>query len=152
MDWMLNYLPQVLMSIGIIALIIEVVVLGFATFILFFIGLALFITGLSMYLGWLDASVNMAMWSSIILTFGFALILWKPFKKLQNKQVTQDTSSDFAQETFVLTGDVNRTSNDVLHAYSGINWKVRSEQPLTAGQTVKVVKTEVGILWVIAVN
>lgn len=152
MDWVLNYLPQILMSVGVIALIIEVVVLGFAIFIFFFIGLALFITGLSMYLGWLDASVNMAIWSSIILTLVFALILWRPFKKLQNKQATQDTSSDFAQETFVLTGEVNRTSNDVLHAYSGINWKVRSEQPLQAGQVVKVVKTEVGILWVKAVD
>lgn len=152
MDWTLNYLPHIFMSIGIITLIIEVTVLGFATFIFFFAGLAVFLTGFAMYIGILDTSVNMAIWSSVILTALLAAVLWAPLKKMQNKQAKQDNASDFAQQTFVLTGDIDSTTNDVLYSYSGINWKVRSQQPLQQGQQVKVVKTEVGIMWVEATD
>ncbi|MFH0265418.1 NfeD family protein [Vibrio rumoiensis] len=152
MDWIVSYLPQVLMTVGVIALIVEVVVLGFATFIFFFIGLSLVISGFCMYMGWIDATLHYALWTNIILTIVFALVLWRPFKQLQNRQTKQDYQSDFAQQTFVLKGDVNSTSDDVTHAYSGIHWKVRSMQPLSAGQTVKVVKMEVGVMWVEAIN
>ncbi|WP_089138605.1 NfeD family protein [Vibrio rumoiensis] len=152
MDWIVSYLPQVLMTVGVIALIVEVVVLGFATFIFFFIGLSLVISGFCMYMGWIDATLHYALWTNIILTIVFALVLWRPFKQLQNRQTKQDYQSDFAQQTFVLKGDVNSTSDDVTHAYSGIHWKVRSMQPLREGQTVKVVKMEVGVMWVEAIN
>ncbi|MFH0256977.1 NfeD family protein [Vibrio rumoiensis] len=152
MDWIVSYLPQVLMTVGVIALIVEVVVLGFATFIFFFIGLSLVISGFCMYMGWIDATLHYALWTNIILTIVFALVLWRPFKQLQNRQTKQDYQSDFAQQTFVLKGDVNSTSDDVTHAYSGIHWKVRSIQPLREGQTVKVVKMEVGVMWVEAIN
>ncbi|SDG81108.1 hypothetical protein SAMN04488136_10344 [Vibrio xiamenensis] len=148
MNGLLDYLPELLMAAGIVALAIEVGLLGFSTFILFFVGVAVFLTGLAMEFGWLEAGVNQAMWSSIVLTFMLALLLWKPLKAMQNRSVTDETHSDFAQQTFVLTGDIDRTSDDVLYAYSGINWKVRSQTPLRRGQTVKVVKTEVSVMWV----
>ncbi|HCH01602.1 MAG TPA: activity regulator of membrane protease YbbK [Vibrio sp.] len=152
MDWIVSYLPQVLMAVGVIALIVEVVVLGFATFIFFFIGLSLVISGFCMYMGWIDATIHYAIWTNIILTIVFAAVLWRPFKQLQNRQTKQNYQSDFAQQTFVLKGNVDANTDDVTHAYSGIQWKVRSEQPLMEGQKVKVVKMEVGIMWVEAIN
>ena len=145
---LLDYLPQILITCGIVALAVEVAVLGFATFILFFLGLGLLATGLMMQFGWLAVDINHTMWSITIITFGSALLLWKPLRRMQSKPDTNKIESDFAQETFQLTGDVNSGSNDVLYSYSGINWKVRSRSPLVKGQWVKVVETEVGVLWV----
>lgn len=152
MDWLLNYLPQVLMTIGILALILEVVILGFATFIFFFVGLSFVISGFCMYMEWLPNTLSVAVWANIILTLVLALVLWRPFKSLQNKPVLQKTSSDFAQITFLLEKDINAHQSDVFYAYSGINWQVKSEQPLCAGQQVKVIKMEVGTMWVEAIN
>lgn len=145
---LLDYLPQLLMTSGIVALAVEVAVLGFATFILFFLGLGLLATGLMMQFGWLSVDINHAMWSVSIITLGSALLLWKPLRRMQNTPDTRKNESDFAQKTFQLTGDVDSESNDVLYSYSGINWKVRSHSPLTKGQWVKVIETEVGVLWV----
>ena len=154
MTSLLDYLPELLMSLGIIALIIEVAVLGFATFILFFVGLSLLATGIAMQMGWLSVNVTTAIWANLVVTFVLALVLWKPLKKLQNRSgsTADNEPSDFAQQTFVLTGDVNAHSDDVFYAYSGINWKVRSDQPLTQGTKVKVVKIEVSVMWVKPVN
>ena len=145
---LLDYLPQILITCGIVALAVEVAVLGFATFILFFLGLGLLLTGLMMQFSWLAVDINHAMWSVSIITLGSALLLWKPLRRMQNKPDNNKIESDFAQETFQLTGDVDSESNDVLYSYSGINWKVRSRSPLTKGQWVKVVETAVGVLWV----
>ncbi|WP_105903456.1 NfeD family protein [Vibrio gangliei] len=152
MEWIASYLPQVLMTLGVIALIIEAAVLGFATFILFFVGLSFVISGFSMYMGWLPDTVNSAIWSNIIFTAALAVVLWRPLKQLQNKPSTQKLTSDFAQKTFVLDANVDADSETILHSYSGITWKVKSETPLAAGQKVKVVKTEVGVMWVEAVQ
>ena len=153
MDWIVSYLPQVLMALGTIALIIEIAVFGFSTFLLFFVGLALFCTGLAIQFNLIEASLHHAVWLSGALTCIFALILWRPLKRLQN-QPSDETlkSSDFAQITFVLTDDINASSDTVVHAYSGINWNVRSQQLLSKGQTVKVIRHDVGILWVESVE
>ncbi len=148
MGMLTDHLADLLMAAGIAALVVEVGLLGFATFILLFVGIALFLTGLAMTLGWLDSTITTAIWSSVVLTCMLAVLLWKPLKRLQNRSSTAEQASDFAQQTFVLTGDVDSTTEDVLYAYSGINWKVRSQTPLHRGQTVKVVKTEVSVMWV----
>ncbi|CAM3980956.1 hypothetical protein VA7868_02527 [Vibrio aerogenes CECT 7868] len=152
MVWVIAHFPEVLMTLGVLLLVIEVAVFGFATFILFFIGLAVFLTGLMMQFGWLDVTMNAALWSSALLSLGLALILWKPLHLLQNRASSQSSQSDFAQLTFRLSGDVDMASDDVVYPYSGINWKVRSEKPLKQGQIVRVVKTEVSIFWVEAVE
>jgi inner membrane protein len=145
---LIDYLPQILIAAGIFALAIEVMVLGFSTFILFFLGLGCFITGLTMQFAWQEANITHAIWSISIITFASALFLWKPLRKMQSQTSTEKNESDFAQITFELTGHVNSTSDDVLYQYSGINWKVRSRTPLSKGQWVKVVDTDVSVLWV----
>ncbi|SHO54338.1 hypothetical protein VQ7734_00052 [Vibrio quintilis] len=136
------------MTLGVLLLVIEVAVFGFATFILFFIGLAVFLTGLMMQFGWLDVTMNVALWSSALLSLGLALVLWKPLHLLQNRASSQSPQSDFAQLTFRLSGDVDMASDDVVYPYSGIDWKVRSDKPLRQGQMVRVVRTEVSVFWV----
>lgn len=152
MVWVIDHFAQVMMALGVFLLVLEVAVFGFATLILLFIGLAVFLSGLMMQFGWLNETVNSVLWSSSLLSFGLALVLWKPLRLLQNKSPTQSLESDFARLTFRLSGDVDMASEDVVYPYSGIQWKVKSEKPLKQGQMVRVVKTEVSVFWVEAVD
>ncbi|MBH0050516.1 NfeD family protein [Pseudoalteromonas sp. SWYJZ19] len=147
MDFITQNLPQTLMVLGIVALIIEVAVLGLSTFILLFFGLSLFLTGLLMSFGILPDSLTTALWSNAIVTAGLAVVLWKPLKQMQNRVDKKQVNSDFAELTFVLTSDVTEQGL-TTHQYSGISWKLKSEQPISDGTEVLVTKKEVGVMWV----
>lgn len=145
-----NNLPEALMILGVLALIIEVAVLGMSTFILLFLGMSLFTSGLMMNFNLLDDSLTTALWSNTLITAGFALFLWKPLKRMQNNVDKKGVQSDFAELDFVLADDVDENGL-TMHLYSGISWKLKSTQPLSAGTHVKVVKKEVGTMWVEAI-
>ena len=142
-----NNLPEALMILGVLALIIEVAVLGMSTFILLFLGMSLFTSGLMMNFNLLDNSLTTALWSNTLITAGFALFLWKPLKRMQNQVDKKGVQSDFAELDFVLADDVDE-SGLTMHLYSGISWKLKSKQPIPAGTHVQVVKKEVGTMWV----
>ncbi|WP_419812109.1 NfeD family protein [Bacterioplanoides sp.] len=140
-------MAEILMVVGLAALIIEVAVLGFATFVLLFLGASLLITGLAMNFGLLDTTLVTALWSNALLTTVLALGLWKPLRRMQNNVESKEVNSDFATDTFILEVDVDIQGN-TTRAYSGVQWKLKSQQPISAGTLVKVVKTEVGVMWV----
>jgi len=150
MEYIVNNLPEALMILGVIALIIEVAVLGLSTFILLFLGISLFSTGLMMNVGLLETSLTSALWSNTLITSACAVLLWKPLKRIQNNVDSKDINSDFAELNFIIKNDVDDLGL-TTHAYSGINWKLKSHQPLPAGTHVKVIKKEVGVLWVEAI-
>jgi membrane protein implicated in regulation of membrane protease activity len=147
MDFILQNLPQALMVLGIIALIIEVAVLGLSTIILLFFGLSLLITGFSMSIGILPDSLTTALWSNTVVTAILAIGLWKPLKKMQNRVDTKPVTNDFAELTFTLDGDVT-DQGLTTYNYSGISWKLKSEQAISAGTRVYVMKKDVGVMWV----
>lgn len=147
MELITQNLPQALMVFGIIALIIEVAVLGLSTIILLFLGLSLFSTGLMMSMGILPDTLPTALWSNTIATTSLALVLWKPFKRMQEHVDKKQINSDFAELTFILQTDLSPQS-EVLYQYSGINWHLKSKQPISAGTEVMVIKKEVGVMWV----
>ncbi|NNG45206.1 NfeD family protein [Pseudoalteromonas sp. NEC-BIFX-2020_002] len=147
MDLITNNLPEVLMILGIAALIIEVAVLGMSTFILLFLGMSLFATGLMMNFSILDNSLTTALWSNTLVTAALAALLWKPLKRMQENVDTKEVKSDFAELDFILNSHVDEQGLST-HSYSGISWKLKSHQPLSAGTHVKVVKKEVGVMWV----
>ncbi|KTF16643.1 NfeD family protein [Pseudoalteromonas sp. H105] len=150
MEFIVNNLPEALMIIGVIALIIEVAVLGLSTFILLFLGISLFSTGLMMNVGLLEASMTTALWSNTLITSACAILLWKPLKRMQDNVDNKEVKSDFAELDFIIKADVNDLGL-TTHAYSGIDWKLKSHQPLCAGTHVKVIKKEVGVMWVEAI-
>jgi membrane protein implicated in regulation of membrane protease activity len=56
-------------------------------------------------------------------------------------------NSDFAELAFTLEQDIDE-HNGYKYAYSGIEWLVKSKQPLNKGSQVRVVKKDVGVFWV----
>jgi membrane protein implicated in regulation of membrane protease activity len=151
MDGLISY-PYALIIIGIVLITLEAVVFGFATLFLIFIGLGCFTTALLMWIGILDSTFLAAVASVSIATLVYAVSLWKPLHRLQNKQ------QDPTRQTNTLDGLSFRLpeplsiTNPVSYRYSGVSWQVLLEsghtQELPAGAEVEVYRTEVGKLFV----
>ena len=151
MTWMTDNIPLLLIVLGIALLAIEVGILGFTVFILFFLGLASIATGLLMMIGLLSETLVAAFGGIAVLGLVFAVALWKPLKKMQDSGGHGEVKGDFIGYSFQLATDVGPTEFG-SHRMSGVDWKVRSENPLAAGTMVEVVKAEVGMLTVTKKN
>lgn len=147
MGFLLQNLAESLMVLGVLALIIEIAVLGFSTFVLFFFGLSLLVTGALMTFGILTPDASTAFWSNAVLTALLTIVLWKPLKSAQSKTDDKQVKSDFADHSFVLDANVD-SKGESLYQYSGISWKLKSLQPIEKGTHVRITKMEVGVLWV----
>ncbi|SMY33992.1 hypothetical protein PMAL9190_01441 [Photobacterium malacitanum] len=144
---MFSNIPQTLVTLGLLALIIEVLILGCSTLVLLFFGVAMLLTSGLIYIGLIDANWLSTISTLAIITLLLTIALWKPLKKLQNKSTQTEINSDFATIQFELEEDL-LPSTVYNFNYSGIQWNVKSTSPIDKGVIVKVVKKEVGILWV----
>ncbi|MEN8769901.1 MAG: NfeD family protein [Glaciecola sp.] len=151
MSWFEQNLAETLFIIGLIILIVEVTVLSFSTIILFMIGAATIITSVTMYIGVISDDLLNALLIIAVLTAILALVLWKPFKGLQNIQENKPVTSDLVGFTFVLAQDVEPNSV-VKYKYSGIDWKLISPTVIRAQTKVKVIAVNVGEWEIIALN
>lgn len=136
-----------LLIMGVLLLVVEVMFFGFTTFFLLFIGISCLITGLLMSLSVIPDTALSALSSvsvfSIIIAFGF----WKPLKKLQKPDNNNEIEVGLVGHKFILTSDVS-PNKSIDYKYSGVNWIVKSLEEIDAGQSVKVIKLEVGVLLV----
>lgn len=147
METLNAYLPTLLIFLGLAMLAIEVGVLGFSIMILFFIGLGCLATGLLMLVSIIPQTLVGALAGSGILSLLTAIVLWKPLKRLQDSSVNKPVTSDLIGYEFVLDTDIsNNAPGDIK--FSGITWKVVSDQDLAKGTKVEVTGTAVGKLTV----
>ncbi|MDK2778381.1 MAG: NfeD family protein [Pseudomonadota bacterium] len=147
MDILLHKLPETLMICGIAAIVIEVAVLSFSTFILFFFGAALLLTGLTINFGLLPEDFMTALLSVGGLTPLLALILWLPLKSVQHSLAQDSLYGAWLWRKFVLEKDVD-SSGDSHYSSSGVNWRLKSYEPLNKGTLVEVTKVDHDVLWV----
>lgn len=144
---MFSNIPQTLVTLGLLALIIEVLILGCSTLVLLFFGVAMLLTSGLIYIGLIDANWLSTISTLAIITLLLTIALWKPLKKSQNKSAQTEINSDFATIQFELEKDL--LPSTLYHFnYSGIQWNIKSTSAIDKGVIVKVVKKEVGILWV----
>lgn len=149
MEWLASNFSTLLVFLGIVLLVIEVGLLGFSVFLLFFIGLACIVTGGLIMLGLVNDTLVAAFGSIAVFSVLFAVVLWKPLKKIQDSTEANNVKGDFIGHAFRLEQDVS-SSRYGRYRLSGIEWQVRSEQPLAAGTEVEIVRVEVGLLTVAA--
>lgn len=147
MEAMNDYLPTALVFLGLALLAIEVGVLGFSIVVLFFIGIGCLLTGLLMMINLLPQTLVAALAGSAVFSLLSAIALWKPLKKLQNNTESKSVTSDIIGTEFVLDGDVS-SGNSAEVNYSGITWKVQSDEDIPKGARVEVIRTAVGVLTV----
>jgi membrane protein implicated in regulation of membrane protease activity len=146
-EWLTQYLAETIVAIGLLLLTVEVVILGFATFILFFMGLAMVLTGTALWLEVLPHSYNSVLMSTALLTAILAFSLWKPLKRMQGDTESKVVDSDFVGVCFIAEQAISLRENPD-YKFSGIMWKLKSEQEIEANTEVKIIKAEVGTLWV----
>lgn len=144
---MFSNISQTLMVLGLLALIIEVLILGCSTLVLLFFGIAMLLTSGLIYIGIIEANWISTLSTLAIITLLLTIALWKPLKKSQNKPTKTDVNTDFAVITFKLEKDLLPSERYTFN-YSGIQWLIKSTATIEKGVKVKVVKKEVGVLWV----
>ena len=149
MTWLTDNFATLLVVLGVLLLVLEVAAFGFSLFILFFIGLACILAGILMALGVLPQTLVVAFGSVAVLTLVLAFALWKPLKRMQDHGGNKEIRRDFIGDSFTLASPVSSTQTS-LHRMSGVDWKVKSDVPISAGTIVEVVKVEVGELTVAA--
>lgn len=144
---MFSNISQTLLVLGLLALIIEVLILGCSTLVLLFFGIAMLLTSGLIYIGIIDANWISTLSTLAIITLLLTIALWKPFKKLQNKPAKTDVNTDFAVITFKLEKDLLPSERYTFN-YSGIQWLIKADTTIAKDVTVKVIKKEVGVFWV----
>ncbi len=143
MEWLMASLGYILIFLGIALLAVEMLVFAFSSFIFFFIGLACLITGLFILLGLLPLNLILALISVGILSGLLALLLWKPLKDMQSHVDHTPASGNLVGHSFVLNGDV-APGQTINYRHEGIEWRVKSEQPIAVGTEVEVTVASVG--------
>ncbi len=115
-----------------------------------FIGLSALITAGLFHFSVFEPSVLTAFLSVSVISMLTAVILWRPLKKLQTNVDTTKAKSDLVGHQFMLSTPVSPTENPNYH-YSGINWKLTSDEAIEAGVKVEVVIADVGVFHIKAV-
>jgi len=115
------------------------------------LGLASLTTALFVQLGWLTGNWPLLLTVLAGLTFGYALLIWRPMRKLMKRSASPDAAvSDWIGLTLQLPADFDADTMPFLH-YSGVRWRVHPHDPtetLQALQSVIVVRASVGEVWV----
>lgn len=140
-------MQEALLIIGVLLLVVEVIFFGFATFYLLFIGLSCMLTGLLMSVSIIPENTVSALSFVSIFSIIIAAGLWKQLKKMQTPADKNEIEVGLVGHKFELTSDLS-PSKPLKYRYSGVDWIVKSSEEINAGQTVKVINLEVGVLLV----
>ena len=131
-----------------VCLIVELSLLGMSGPLLF-VALGSVITGVLMSLGIIH-SFGIALVTLGGVSLASAALLWGPLKRLQNKEVGPETSSDMVGKVIPVTARITQTDGRV--SYSGVEWLARldssSSEPIEAESRVKVTSVDGTILMV----
>ncbi|QMV16404.1 NfeD family protein [Vibrio spartinae] len=147
MDFIIAHLVQVLAVTGLILLVVEVLVLGASTFVLLLVGMGLLLASLSMYFEWIPTTWQWALVATTFYTLLSGGVLWPIFKRAQKKPEHTNVHSDLIGHTFVLPQDTT-PEKPTSYRFSGIEWRLITQAPLTKGTLVEVIHLQVGELFI----
>lgn len=131
-----------------ICLIVELTFLGISGPLLF-VALGSLLTGLFVSLGLIhEFSIAVVLLAG--LSVSSTALLWEPLKKMQNREVGPETSSDMVGKILLVTNRITQTDGRV--SYSGVDWLARlddsSIEPIETESRVEVTSVDGTILMV----
>lgn len=134
-----QHLDYFFYALAAILMLVDLSILGLSG-PLIFIGIGSLFTGLFISVGWVS-ELNIAVALFAVLSIASAAILWRPLKKLQDREVGPETSSDMVGKVLRATMPITATEGRVF--YSGVEWLARldsaSTEPVAANSQVIVV-------------
>ena len=151
-EYIAGHHAEVFYFVAGISLIIELTITGLSGPLLF-VAFASLLTGLSIDLGLISG------WETEIFVLGIlsaaiTLVLWKPFKNLQNDSDGSDSSSDMIGKQVPVSAEITAASGSIR--YSGINWNSRLVEgvstPIAEGQNCIITAVDGNIMIVEAVE
>ncbi|MGB1237335.1 MAG: NfeD family protein [Pseudomonadales bacterium] len=151
MSFLTDDLAQTLIVTGVLLLVLEILVLGFATFYLFFVGLGAIAAGAIFLAGLMEVSLLSAFFLVAAFSVLAALLLWRPLKHMQRNRKPQAVTSDLVGHRFTLQQSL-AVGDTQDYAYSGIRWKLYCTQAIAANTEVEVVELSVGRMRIAAVK
>ena len=129
-----------------ICLLVELSLLGMSGPLLF-VAIGSVITGVLMSLGIIH-SFGIALVALGGISLASAAFLWVPLKKLQNKEVGPETSSDMVGKIVPVTARITQADGRV--SYSGVEWLARldssSSEPIEPESRAQVTSVDGTIL------
>jgi inner membrane protein len=131
-----------------ICLLVDLSILGMSGPLLF-IGIGALITGAFLSLGLLEHfSASLAVFAGF--SAASAALLWAPLKRLQNKEVGPEITSDMVGKIIPASARITKTDGRVY--YSGVEWLARldssSDEPIEAETQVRVTSVDGTIMLV----
>ncbi|SBS29639.1 hypothetical protein MAQ5080_01457 [Marinomonas aquimarina] len=145
MEFLSSYFIEALAILGLALLAIEVLVLGMSTLVLLLTGLGLLLTALSMYLGWLPSTWQWALMATTGYTVLLGVVLWPLFKRIQTPSQHKAVQSDLIGHSFYLPMATS-AKQPGSYRFSGVDWRLVSQQPIAEGTLVEVIDVQVGTL------
>jgi len=143
MEFFIDNHDKLLYVLGALSLVIELSIMGLSGPLLFF-ALGCIFTGFLVTLGMVSS------WEYEALSVGvtsilFAIVLWKPLKKLQGKGIAADTSSDMIGKQVPVSETISKNAGSIR--FSGINWQARLAEDVDTievneGQRVEIIGVE----------
>lgn len=131
-----------------VCLLVELALLGLSGPLLF-VALGSLLTGIFISLG-LIHTFSVAIVLLAGLSVASAALLWGSLKKLQNKEVGPETSSDMVGKVLSVTARITQVDGRV--SYSGVEWLARldsaTSEPIEAESRVEVTSVDGTILMV----
>ena len=149
-EYFSQHLDYFFFALAGICLLVDLSLLGMAG-PLIFIGIGALLTGLLLTLGLLEHfSASLAIFAGF--SAASAALLWAPLKRLQNKEVGPETSSDMVGKIIPASARITKTDGRVY--YSGVEWLARldasTDIPIEAQTQVQVTSVDGTIMLVLS--
>jgi membrane protein implicated in regulation of membrane protease activity len=142
MEYLTQHLDYFFYALAGICLLLELSLLGMSGPLLF-VAIGSVITGVLLSLGIIH-NFGIALVALSTISLASAAVLWAPLKKLQNKEVGPETSSDMVGKILTVTARI--TPADGRVSYSGVDWLARldgsSSEPVEVKSRVKVTSVD----------
>ncbi|TBR37567.1 hypothetical protein CBF23_014325 [Marinomonas agarivorans] len=145
-----QYVAHAFIVSGVLLIVAAILFHRVANLVFLFLGIGFIFSGSVVLLETMIETWVCAFLLGVIFIGGLIIVFWKPLKDIQEKTKHSHIDSELHQKQFVLDADVNITSEWEYH-HSGINWKVKSVEPLLKGTLVRIERIENGTLWVSAI-
>lgn len=163
-DW-----ATLLFFAGVLFLCVDIVAFELKTYVLTIVGVSMIVLAGLIKIGVItllnpDTAINSIRMALAFIVVVITMLLWEPLKRFHRltKQEIKETKLievkdlngcvRLVPESFEIKSGLSEPHHVVTKFYAGVVWRIRSQDPVEAGEWVKVTRTSPGTLFVEPAN